>query len=66
MQSAVSTLRANVLVPFIRRYDASVDSEAVLEALTTLQGRQLGATLRLLAPVNTLPIFQANLTSTFV
>ena len=61
---AVSDFRRLVLAPFFMAYDKSVNGPALYETISKMQDIQLGATLRLLYPVNTLPLNQVDITTT--
>lgn len=61
---AVNDFRAKVLVPFFVQYDKTTNAEALLKAVTELQDLHLAATLRLLVPVNTVPVIAVDIETT--
>lgn len=55
---AVLDFRRQVLVPFMVAFDPKITAAAMYKALDAVQGKQVGATLRLLSPLNTIPVYQ--------
>jgi hypothetical protein len=61
---AIADFRRLVLAPFFRRVSPSVDVTTLFNVITGIQNQQLGATLQLLSPANTLPLNSADITTT--
>lgn len=63
--AAVKDFRSKVLAPWFAKYAKSqgkpLDEAAFLKALEATQGKQLGATLKLLDPANSLPLWTVRL-----
>lgn len=58
---AVADFRAKVLVPFFKSYDPSVNTVALLKAVESLQSKQLDASLKMVSPLNKVPMYAINI-----